>query len=209
MPPCHFESLFDTAYTLDLFPNDVHKLLRTGARHCNTLSFAECSEDSSRLQYWGRLYIPNSDELRLHILRQAHNAPAAGHPVRAKTLELIGRDYFWPGMRKDVDRYVRNCHPCRRAKASRQSPFGTLKPNPVPDAPWQDISMDFMVCLPESKGYDAIWVVVDRLTKLRHVVPCKSACTSEDLADWFPHNVWKHDGLPDRIISDRGPQFAS
>ena len=112
-------------------------------------------------------------------------------------------------MRKDVDRYVRNCHPCRRAKASRQSPFGTLRPNPVPDAPWQDLSMDFVVGLPESKGHDAIWVVVDRLTKLRHMVPCKSSCSSEDLADLFLHNVWKHHGLPNTIISDRGPQFAS
>ena len=155
-PLCHFESVLDAAYALDPIPNEVLELLRTGARHCNTLSITECSEDSGRLQYRGRLYIPNSDELRLHILRQAHDAPAAGHPGRAKTLELIGRDYFWPGMRKDVDRYVRNCYPCRRAKASRKSPFGTLRPNPVPDAPWQDISMDLVVGLPKSKGYDGI-----------------------------------------------------
>ena len=69
--------------------------------------------------------------------------------------------------------------------------------------------MDFVVGLPESKGYDAIWVVVDRLTKLRHMVPCKSTCTSEDLADLFLHNVWKNHGLPSTVISDRGPQFPS
>ena len=63
--------------------------------------------------------------------------------------------------------------------------------------------------LPESKGYDAIWVMVDRLTKLRHMVPCKSTCSSEDLADLFLNNVWKHHGLPSTVISDRGPQFAS
>ena len=67
-------------------------------------------------------------------------------------MELIAREYFWPGMRKDVEHYVRNCHLCRRTKASCQSPFGILKPNPVPDAPWQDLSMDFVVGLPESKG---------------------------------------------------------
>ena len=77
-----------------------------------------------------------------------------------------------------------------------------LKPNPVTDAPWQDISMNFVVGLPESKGYDAIYVVVDRLTKCRHMVPCKSTCSSEDLADLFLHNVWKDHGLPERIISD-------
>ena len=69
--------------------------------------------------------------------------------------------------------------------------------------------MDFVVGLPESKGYDAIWVVVDRLTKLRHMFLCKSTCSSEDLADLFLHNVWKHHGLTSTVISDRGPQFAS
>ena len=69
--------------------------------------------------------------------------------------------------------------------------------------------MDFVVGLPESKGCDAIWVVLDRLTKLHHMVPCKSTCLSEDLADLFLHNVWKHNGLPSTVISDRGPQFAS
>ena len=69
--------------------------------------------------------------------------------------------------------------------------------------------MDFVVELPESKGYDAIWVVVDHLTKLRHMVPCKSTCSSEELADLFLHNVWKEHGLPSTVISDRGPQFAS
>ena len=112
-------------------------------------------------------------------------------------------------MRKDVERYVRNCHPYRRSKASHQSPFGILKPNPMRDAPWQDLSMNFVVGLTESKGYDAIWVVVDRLTKLSHMVPCKSTCSSEDLADLFLHNVWKHHGQPSTVISDRGPQFAS
>ena len=69
--------------------------------------------------------------------------------------------------------------------------------------------MDFVVGLPESKGYDAIWVMVDRLMKLRHIVRCTSTCSSEDLADLFLHNVWKHHGLPSTVISDRGPQFAS
>ena len=184
-------------------------MLHTGARNCKTILIAECSETAGRLRYRRKLYIPASDDLHLHLLRQAPDAPAAGHSGCFKTLELIAREYFWPGMRKDVERNVWNCHPYRRSKASSQSPFGILKPNPVPDAPWQDLSMDFVVWLPESKGYDAIWVVVDRLTKLHHMVPCKSTYSSEDLADLFLHNIWKHHGLPSTVISDRGPQFAS
>ena len=68
--------------------------------------------------------------------------------------------------------------------------------------------MDFLVGLPESRGYDAIWVVVDRLTKLCHMVLCRSTCSSEDLADLFLHNVWKHYSLPSTVIFDWGLQFA-
>ena len=180
-----------------------------GACHCRNISLADCSEAAGRLRYRSKLYIPASDDLRLHVLRQAHDAPAAGHPGRSKTLQLIAREYFWLGRQKDVERYVRNCHPCRRSKASRQSQFGVLKPNPILDAPWQDLSMDFVVGLPQSQEYDAIWMVVDRLTKLRHMVPCNSTCSSEDLANLFLHNVWKHHGPPSTVISNRGPQFAS
>ena len=69
--------------------------------------------------------------------------------------------------------------------------------------------MDLVVGLPESGGFNAIWVVVDRLTKLRHLVPCQSNCTSEELASLFLQNIWKHHGLPQSIISDQGTQFAS
>ena len=208
-PPTDFESVLSAAYASNPFQSEVLELLRMGVRHCRNISLAKCSEAAGRLRYCSKLYIPASDDLRLHVLRQAHNAPAAGHPGRSKTLELIAREYIWPGMRKDVKRYVRNCHPCRRSKASRQSQFGVLKPNPVPDAPWQDLSMDFVVGLPQSQGYDAIWMVVDHLAKLRHMVPCNSTFLSEDLANLFLHNIWTHHDLPSTVISDRGLQFAS
>lgn len=111
-PRNRFETLLEEGHRKDPFPNEVLTLLCTGARRCRTLSFAECSEQEGRLLYRGKLYILASDELRLHILQQAHDVPAAGHPGRAKTLELAGRTFFWPGIRRDVDQYVRNCHPC-------------------------------------------------------------------------------------------------
>jgi len=69
--------------------------------------------------------------------------------------------------------------------------------------------MDFVTGLPESEGYDAIWVVVDRLTKMRHLVPCKSSIDTAGLSDLFINYVWKLHGLPNTIVSDRGTQFAS
>src|SRR5947207_1960141 len=69
--------------------------------------------------------------------------------------------------------------------------------------------MDFITGLPEVQGFNAIWVVVDRLTKQRHFVPCKDTITAEQLASLFIDHVWRIHGLPASIISDRGPQFAS
>jgi len=69
--------------------------------------------------------------------------------------------------------------------------------------------MDFVTGLPWSNGNDAIWVVVDRLTKMRHLVPCRTTIDAPSLADLFLDNIWKHHGLPLTIISDRGPQFAA
>ena len=85
---------------------------------------------------------------------------------------------------------------------------GILRPLPIPDRPWSSISMDFVTGLPWSDGNDAIWVVVDRLTKIRHFVPCRTTTSAPDLANPFLHHTWKLHGLPNDIISDRGPQFA-
>ena len=69
--------------------------------------------------------------------------------------------------------------------------------------------MDFVTGLPECDGFDAIWVVIDRLSKQRHLVPCTTTITAEGLSELFIHNVFRLHGLPDTIISDRGTQFAS
>ena len=135
--------------------------------------------------------------------------PAAGHPGRERTFELLTGKYFWPSMRKDVERFVANCHICRRTKPRRHAFHGTPLTLPVPDRPWQDITMDFVMGLPKSKGFDAIWVVVDRLSKQRHFVPCMTTVDAEGLARLFIDNVFRLHGLPDSIVSDRGPQFAA
>jgi hypothetical protein len=116
---------------------------------------------------------------RLRILQNHYDPPAVGHPGRVKTLELIDRTYYWPTLRKDVDRFVRNCHICRRINATRHAPHGVLKPLTVPERPWQHISVDFVTGLPPSEGFDAICVFVDRLTKQRHLVPCHTTITTD------------------------------
>ena len=112
-------------------------------------------------------------------------------------------------MRRDVDRFVRNFEPCQRNRTSWHAPYGLLQSLPIPQTLWQDISMDFVVGLPWPNGCNAISVVVDRLTKQRHLVPCTSTVDATVLADLFIHWVFRLHGLPETINSDHGPQFAS
>src|SRR5204863_272426 len=80
---------------------------------------------------------------------------------------------------------------------------------PVPGQRCVQIGMDFVTGLAECNGENAIWVVIDRLTKLRHFIPCRDSVYAEALAPMFVQHVWRHHGLPATIVSDRGPQFAS
>jgi len=81
---------------------------------------------------------------------------------------------------------------------------------PVPGKPWEDILMDFVVGLPEWEGFDAISVVlVVRLSKMRHFIPCHTPIDVLGLVELFLREVVRIHGLPSTIVSDRGPQFAS
>ena len=201
--------LFTEAYEKDPFPTKVIEMLNNNTRYCKDITLAECTVNNNRLLYRGCLWVPNYEPLRLHLMQQHHDSPTAGHPGRSKTLEYLSRTYTWPQMRTDVERYIRNCHTCQRSKPTRHAPFGILRPLPIPERPWQDISMDFVTGLPWSNGCDAIWVVVDRLTKERHLIACRTDIDAKELSSLFITHIFRLHGLPLTIISDRGPQFAA
>jgi hypothetical protein len=87
----------------DAFAQNILTMVREGKQYCRELSLSECQKQDGRLLYQQRLYRPESDPLRLRILRSHHDLPAAGHPGRAKTFDLIKRRYFWPSLRRDVE----------------------------------------------------------------------------------------------------------
>ena len=169
------------------------------------------------LLYEGRTFIPNVTSLKLGLLCQHHDSPAAGHFGITKTLELLSRSYYFPKMAQFVEEYVNSCPVCQRNKGTLHKPFGLLHPLPVPKRPWSSISMDFIVKLPASQNtslspspnFDSILVVVDRFTKMAHFIPCQESMNAETLAKLFLHHVFPHHGLPDDIISDRGSLFTS
>lgn len=160
------------------------------------------------LYHGGLLYIPNG-AARLQVLETCHNSRLAGHFGISKTTKLITRSYWWPHIRKDVHNFIKSCDTCCRSKSPRHLPYGKLHPLPVPSTPWQSISMDFIIDLPPSSGYNAILVVVDRFTKMAHFLACRKDFTSEDTAQLLLQEVFRHHGLPEQIISDRGPQFIA
>src|ERR1700677_5095486 len=157
----------------------------------------------------GKVYVPKNDNLRQKVVKLHHNSFSAGHPRQWKTIELITRNYWWPGLSRFTIEYVKECDTCNRTKTFPEKPVRKLLPLPIPNTPWKSISSDMIVSLPESQGCNAILVVADRFTKEAHFIPCTNETSTLGLATLFHDNVWKLHGLPDDIVSDRGPNFTS
>jgi hypothetical protein len=172
------------------------------------LRASEWSEHDGLLCFWDQIYVPNDPELRRRIKSQHHDTQVAGHPGHWKTLELISRNYWWPQMSRYIDQYVKRCDPCLRTKIQRRRPIGELHPLPTLENHWDVISVEFIVELLDSHGYDAVMNVVDSVGKRAHFIPTNITITTLRAARLFLHNVWKLHGLPRSIVSDRGPQFV-
>jgi transposase InsO family protein len=173
------------------------------------ISLSECDLDNEgRVRWRERVWIPFWEPLRTRLIQVTHDSPIGGHPGREGTRELIARQFYWPGLTADVRRFVRNCTVCRTSKAWRDEKKGLLKPLPVPQRPWSELSVDFVTGLPPSEGCETIMVVTDRLSKTVIFEPMAGTST-EEVARRLLEGVFRHHGLPTAIVSDRGPQFVS
>jgi hypothetical protein len=156
-----------------------------------------------------RIWVPDARDLHLRILRDKHDHILAGHFGLHKTISLIRRQYVWPGLRTFVQEYCKTCTNCHRSKSTRHKPYGLLKQLPVPEKPWNSISMDFIDQLPDSEGFTSILVIVDRLTKQGIFIPTHDTITSAQLAELFLIHVFSKHGVPTHVTSDRGSEFVS
>ncbi|SJK99901.1 uncharacterized protein ARMOST_03212 [Armillaria ostoyae] len=161
------------------------------------------------LYYDYRVYIPRHTALRGEIIAQSHDHIMAGHPGVAKTRELVLREYWWPKMKKDIEAYITGCETCQWTKMSNQAKSAPLHPNAIPTEPWTHISVDMITGLPNSNGHDALLVVVDRFSKAIILVPCNVELSVEGWARILRDHVYARHGIPQVVISDRGPQFIS
>ena len=113
-------------------------------------------------------------------------------------------------MKKDVAEWVSRCLTCQRVKAEHQRPSGLLQPLEIPEWKWEHIAMDFVVGLPRTKAnHDAIWVIIDRLTKSAHFLPINERYTVDRLVDIYMKEIVARHGVPVAIVSDRDPRFNS
>ena len=111
-------------------------------------------------------------------------------------------------MKKDIAEYVVVCDVCQRVKAEHHKPAGLLQPLPIPEWKWDKLGMDVITGLPRThSGYDSIWVVVDRLTKVAHFIPVKSKRATTWLAAAYVREIVCLHGIPSSIVSDRDPIF--
>jgi len=124
-------------------------------------------------------------------------------------VELVTRNYWWPGVTRDVGKYVERCDLCQRMKNRTEKLAGKLKLSEVPKKPWSHLTVDFITKLPVVAGKDAVLVVCDRLSKMMHFVATTEETSAEGLARLFWNNVWKLHGLLESVVSDKGPQFMA
>jgi transposase InsO family protein len=155
-----------------------------------------------------KLCVPASS-VHLLLLQEVHGGGLMGHFGVKKTEDVLAAHFFWPRMRRDVECYVSRCTTCYKAK-SRLNPHDLYMPLPVPRAPWEDISMDFVLGLPRTKrGRDSVFVVVDRFSKIAYFIHCHKTDNASHVADLFFNEVVRLHGVPNTIISDRDTKFLS
>jgi len=126
--------LFIQAYETDPLPGKILEAIRTNGS-LKDITIAECPEHNGRIQYQGKCYVLEDDRLPLRLIQEHHDTALAGHPGRAKTFDLVDRQYYWKDMRRQVDQYIQNCHSCQQSRSFLHSTFGVLRPLPVPERP--------------------------------------------------------------------------
>ncbi|KAL4555554.1 hypothetical protein LXL04_038176 [Taraxacum kok-saghyz] len=147
------------------------------------------------LTRYGRVWVPFTGGNIRFLMDEAHMSKFSIHPGATKMYRDLREGYWWPCMKRDVARYVEECLTCRKVKAEHQRPHGKLQPLEIPVWKWEHITMDLITKLPKTpRGVDAIWVVVDRLTKSAHFLAIQESSSAEKLAEFMYGRLWQGTG---------------
>nr|GFA32346.1 retrotransposable element Tf2 [Tanacetum cinerariifolium] len=168
----------------------------------------EAQKETARFRL--SLCVPDDASLREALLTEAHSSPFSFNPGSTKMYHDLNQHFWWSGMKRDVATFVSRCLICQQVKIEHQRASGLLRPLDIPVWKWDEISMDFVTRLPRTqRRHDAIWVVVDRLTKSAHFLPIRKDYSVSRLAETFQQEIVRLHGTPSAIVSDRDPRFAS
>ena len=167
-------------------------------------------DEQGTLWFWGWICVPKVEDLRKKILTEAHESSYSIHPGGTKMYEDLKQSFWWDGMKKDIAYFIARYDISNRVKAEHQKPIGLLQPLPVPQWKWDDVCMDFITSLPTTpRGNNAIWVVVDMLTKVAHFIPIQTTYRTNHLAQLYVSRIVSLHGVPRTITSDQGSLFTS
>nr|KYP76963.1 Retrotransposable element Tf2 [Cajanus cajan] len=169
----------------------------------------ELGEDGI-LRFRDRICLPQDAELRRAVLEEGHKSRLSIHPGMTKMYQDLKKTFWWSGMKREIAEYVAACLTCQKAKVEHQKPSGLMQQIEIPEWKWDNITMNFIVGLPRSaRNSDAIWVIVDRLTKCAHFLSVNIKWSLEKLTQLYMKEIVRLHGVPSSIISDRDPRFTS
>ncbi|QRW26677.1 Retrovirus-related Pol polyprotein from transposon [Rhizoctonia solani] len=194
----HFAKVLEEIQTKLNKPNPLYTQYKLGEN--GLLYFVDNKERH-------QLCVPKG--LQIEIIKENHdNLNQGAHAGLAKTYQQIASVYYWPKMAEGVRQYVFSCDICQKAGHCRHGPRGYLQPIPIPQQPFEVVSMDFVMDLPPSGECNAILVVIDKLTKYAHFLPCTTQINEIETARLFHDNIWCQYGLPRQIITDRDARWT-
>jgi hypothetical protein len=195
----------------DDFIKGIIKCLKERSTPPLRTALSDWTLDDGIILFKNKVFVPNNKDIRRSIIAETHESPVSGHPGHLKTLYLLKERFYWPGMAIMTKQFIEGCTVCQQMKTNTHPTAAPLMPiKSHAHRPFQQVTMDFITDLPISNGFDSIFIVVDQgLSKGVILCPCNKTIDAEGTIKLYIDNIFIQYGLPDVIISDRGPQFAS
>ncbi len=190
----------------------IRDALERNEKNWNEMLLKHFKNVKNTLFYRDKLWISDLNELKLNVIQEVHDQSIVNHSNIRRTYEFVKRLYYWSEMKNFIDRYVRNCHTCKRSKAFRNRYAELLNFLSISNKLWTDITMNFVIELFVNHEFNAILMIINRFTKMHHYISCTiidKDITAEETTRLLIDHVWKLHEFSNIIVSDRESQFVS
>ncbi len=148
--------------------------------------------------------------MKQEILTEVHESLLETTHMSSEQLwKKLTSKFYWRQIKVDINSFCQTCNICQKTKNPNLSQYGFLIPNPIPTQPYESIFMDFIMDVPWSKEFNAIFVVVNHLLKHAHFILTNMGINAEEFRRLFTNNVVTKFGLPSNIIADEDSGWNS